>query len=140
MALRGYPGIHAGMPTPQGLRSASVVLRGAKIKIKSKSKSKASPLPHWISSSHSTDVDQIPCGSELAREEASTSNIIIDCSIAFASRLAPTGGDAIIKEPGRPQTLIISRTFAVSRSNVNGLVIICMPESRKPPRTAACSA
>ncbi|MET3455439.1 hypothetical protein ABIC88_002007 [Pseudomonas kilonensis] len=25
MAQRGYPGIHAGMPTPQCLRSASVV-------------------------------------------------------------------------------------------------------------------
>ncbi len=25
MAQRGYPGIHAGMPTPQRLRSASVV-------------------------------------------------------------------------------------------------------------------
>ncbi|WP_334598832.1 hypothetical protein [Pseudomonas alvandae] len=101
MALRGYPGIHAGMPTPQGLRSASVVLRGAKIKIKIKIKikSKASPLPHWISSSHSTDVDQIPCGSEPAREEAGTFDIIIDCSIAFASRLAPTGGTRSSKSP-----------------------------------------
>ena len=29
MAQRGYPGIHAGMPTAQCLRSAGVVLRGA---------------------------------------------------------------------------------------------------------------
>ncbi|AUM72560.1 nucleoid-structuring protein H-NS [Pseudomonas fluorescens] len=28
MALRGYPGIHAGMPTPQCLRSA-IVVKGA---------------------------------------------------------------------------------------------------------------
>ena len=37
MAQRGYPGIHAGMPTTQCLRSALVV-NGA---LKSKSKSKA---------------------------------------------------------------------------------------------------
>jgi hypothetical protein len=30
------------------------------------------------------------------------------------------------------RTLIISRTFAVNRSKVNGLVIICMPGSRNP--------
>ncbi|WP_158482157.1 hypothetical protein [Pseudomonas brassicacearum] len=34
MVQRGYPGIHAGMPTAQCLRSASVVLWGAQIKIK----------------------------------------------------------------------------------------------------------
>ncbi|TWC25842.1 hypothetical protein FBY06_101384 [Pseudomonas sp. SJZ085] len=47
MAQRGYPGIHAGIPTTQCLRSALMV-NGAskikikiKIKIKSKSKSKS---------------------------------------------------------------------------------------------------
>ncbi|WP_371914256.1 DUF6124 family protein [Pseudomonas sp. NFACC14] len=33
----------------------------------------------------------MPCGSELARDEASKRNILIDCGIAFASKLAPTG-------------------------------------------------
>ncbi|SCY96861.1 hypothetical protein [Pseudomonas sp. NFACC37-1] len=35
MAQRGYPGIHAGMPTAQHLRSASVVNGAPQIKIKS---------------------------------------------------------------------------------------------------------
>ncbi len=35
MAQRGYPGIHAGMPTAQCLRSASVVNGAPQIKIKS---------------------------------------------------------------------------------------------------------
>ncbi|WP_218575615.1 hypothetical protein, partial [Pseudomonas sp. PICF6] len=33
MAQRGYPGIHAGMPTPQCLRSASVVNGASEINI-----------------------------------------------------------------------------------------------------------
>ncbi|WP_230148129.1 nucleoid-structuring protein H-NS [Pseudomonas brassicacearum] len=33
MAQRGYPGIHAGMPTPQRLRSASVVNGAPKINV-----------------------------------------------------------------------------------------------------------
>jgi hypothetical protein len=33
MAQRGYPGIHAGMPTPQCLRSASVVNGAPKINV-----------------------------------------------------------------------------------------------------------
>ncbi|WP_141248848.1 hypothetical protein, partial [Pseudomonas ogarae] len=43
MAQRGYPGIHAGMPTAQYLRSASVVngVLQIKVKIQSKSKSKS---------------------------------------------------------------------------------------------------
>jgi hypothetical protein len=36
LAQRGYPGIHAGMPTPQYLRSASVVNGALKIKGKIK--------------------------------------------------------------------------------------------------------
>ncbi|WLG98525.1 nucleoid-structuring protein H-NS [Pseudomonas sp. FP198] len=36
LAQRGYPGIHAGMPTPQCLRSASVVNGAPQIKIKIK--------------------------------------------------------------------------------------------------------
>ncbi|WP_157720748.1 hypothetical protein [Pseudomonas mucidolens] len=36
MAQRGYPGIHAGMPTAQCLRSASVVNGAPKIKIKNR--------------------------------------------------------------------------------------------------------
>ncbi|SCW99254.1 hypothetical protein SAMN03159473_05370 [Pseudomonas sp. NFACC52] len=35
MAQRGYPGIHAGMPTAQCLRSAIVVNGAPQIKIKS---------------------------------------------------------------------------------------------------------
>ena len=34
----------------------------------------------------------------------------------------------------------ICATLRVSWVNLNGLLIICMPGSRKPPRTAACSA
>ena len=41
MAQRGYPGIHAGMPTPQCLRSASVVNGAPQIKIKIKVYSEA---------------------------------------------------------------------------------------------------
>jgi hypothetical protein len=48
LALRGYPGIHAGMPTAQDLRSASVVLRGAKIKIKIKIKSRSLSPSMWL--------------------------------------------------------------------------------------------
>ncbi|TWC23999.1 hypothetical protein FBY06_10267 [Pseudomonas sp. SJZ085] len=36
MAQRGYPGIHAGMPTAQCLRSALVVNGASKSKSKSK--------------------------------------------------------------------------------------------------------
>ncbi len=39
MAQRGYPGIHAGIPTTQCLRSALVVNGAFKIKSQSKSKS-----------------------------------------------------------------------------------------------------
>ncbi|PJH89656.1 hypothetical protein CVG87_08950 [Pseudomonas sp. WCS365] len=58
MAQRGYPGIHAGMPTPQCLRSASVVNGASRSKSKAKQErdtssiyvaepppSRASPLP-----------------------------------------------------------------------------------------------
>jgi len=38
MAQRGYPGIHAGMPTAQCLRSALVVNGAPKIKSQSKAK------------------------------------------------------------------------------------------------------
>ncbi|WP_176563000.1 hypothetical protein [Pseudomonas sp. ICMP22404] len=41
MAQRGYPGIHAGIPTTQCLRSALVVNGAPKIKIKIKIKSKS---------------------------------------------------------------------------------------------------
>jgi len=41
MAQRGYPGIHAGMPTAQCLRSASVVNGASQIKIKIKIKIRA---------------------------------------------------------------------------------------------------
>ncbi|WP_434698081.1 hypothetical protein J3P89_09910 [Pseudomonas sp. Z1-14] len=44
MAQRGYPGIHAGMPTAQCLRSASVVNGAPQIKIKIKIKSEAASL------------------------------------------------------------------------------------------------
>ncbi|MFQ6559997.1 hypothetical protein Q7F05_29055 [Pseudomonas sp. Lb2C1-1] len=95
MAQRGYPGIHAGMPTAQCLRSASVV-NGAlqiKVKIQSKSKSKsksgahtgiyvaepplsrASSLPHWIFSRPKAHVHRKTCGSEPARDETGTYGI-----------------------------------------------------------------
>ncbi|SCX50254.1 hypothetical protein SAMN03159507_01211 [Pseudomonas sp. NFACC32-1] len=41
MAQRGYPGIHAGMPTPQCLRSALVVNGAPKIKSQSQSQSQS---------------------------------------------------------------------------------------------------
>jgi len=40
MAQRGYPGIHAGMPTAQCLHSASVVNGALEIKIRIKIKIK----------------------------------------------------------------------------------------------------
>jgi len=40
MVQRGYPGIHAGMPTTQRLRSALVVDGASKIKSQSKSKAR----------------------------------------------------------------------------------------------------
>ena len=43
MAQRGYPGIHAGMPTPQYLRSAIVVNGAPQIKIKIKSEAALKP-------------------------------------------------------------------------------------------------
>ncbi|MCP1457080.1 hypothetical protein J3D49_004634 [Pseudomonas kilonensis] len=53
--------------------------------------SRAGSLPHWIFSSHNIHMHtESFCGSELARDEASTSNIFIDCNAAFASKLAPT--------------------------------------------------
>ncbi|AXA58004.1 hypothetical protein CEQ51_27805 [Pseudomonas thivervalensis] len=59
MAQRGYPGIHAGMPTPQCLRSA-IVVNGA-----SRSKAKARRPD---SRPGSPTVPQSNCGSEPARE------------------------------------------------------------------------
>ncbi|SIR98684.1 hypothetical protein SAMN05428955_0923 [Pseudomonas sp. 7SR1] len=41
MAQRGYPGIHAGMPTTQRLRSALVVNGASKIKSQSQSQSQS---------------------------------------------------------------------------------------------------
>ncbi|KKA08033.1 hypothetical protein VP02_11245 [Pseudomonas ogarae] len=38
------------------------------------------------------------CGSELARDEAMTSNIFFDCQAAIASKLAPTGGLGVFEE------------------------------------------
>ncbi|CAN1604284.1 protein of unknown function [Pseudomonas mediterranea] len=40
MAQRGYPGIHAGIPTTQCLRSALVVNGASKIKSKAKAKAR----------------------------------------------------------------------------------------------------
>jgi len=37
---------------------------------------------------------EIPCGSDLAREGAGTSDISAGRNIAFASKLAPTGSSA----------------------------------------------
>ncbi|AHL33850.1 nucleoid-structuring protein H-NS [Pseudomonas brassicacearum] len=63
MAQRGYPGIHAGMPTTQCLRSASVVNGALRSRSRSKAKqsggmssiyvavpllSRASSLPHGV--------------------------------------------------------------------------------------------
>ncbi|MDT4886437.1 hypothetical protein FQZ97_1227860 [compost metagenome] len=38
-----------------------------------------------------SSTPQNHCGSESARDEAITFNIIVDCQAAIASRLAPTG-------------------------------------------------
>ncbi|MCG6575385.1 hypothetical protein EGM97_11790 [Pseudomonas sp. AF32] len=43
MAQRGYPGIHAGMPTTQCLRSALVVNGAPKIKSQSQSEAALEP-------------------------------------------------------------------------------------------------
>ncbi|OPG79676.1 hypothetical protein B1218_09135 [Pseudomonas ogarae] len=62
MAQRGYPGIHAGMPTPQRLRSASVV-NGAP-----RSTSTARRPSSRPGSSGRTPVRSV--GAKLAREAA----------------------------------------------------------------------
>ncbi|OOG89281.1 hypothetical protein B0E42_01980 [Pseudomonas sp. A25(2017)] len=56
MAQRGYPGIHAGMPTTQYLRSASVVNGAPQIKIKSE----AAFQPTCLSRSYTHPI----CGSK----------------------------------------------------------------------------
>ncbi|AUO44596.1 hypothetical protein C1C98_03630 [Pseudomonas ogarae] len=49
MAQRGYPGIHAGMPTPQCLRSAIVVNGASRSRSKAKQKRGACPASMWLS-------------------------------------------------------------------------------------------
>jgi len=65
MAQRGYPGIHAGIPTTQRLRSALVVNGAYKIKskIKSKSKSEAALRPTSLAVAPRSN-----CRSEPARD------------------------------------------------------------------------
>jgi hypothetical protein len=64
MAEGGYPGIHAGMPTAQRLRSASGNGAGrSKAKAKAKAKAKQSQSQSQNQSQANT------CGSEPAREK-----------------------------------------------------------------------
>jgi len=115
MALRGYPGIHAGMPTPQCLRSAIVVNGASRSRSKSKSKSKskaeqergafatlygaaapllsrASSLPHFgLRQPQPLRIPPSPCGSEPAREEASTSNISLAVTSPSRAGSLPQG-------------------------------------------------
>ncbi|TNB77328.1 hypothetical protein FHJ31_28045 [Pseudomonas sp. Fig-3] len=76
MAQRGYPGIHAGMPTAQRLRSASVV-NGA---------------PRSTSSARRPDSrpgfgrTRFSCGSEPARDSGGSVCINTECA-AFAGKL-----------------------------------------------------
>ncbi len=67
MAQRGYPGIHAGMPTPQCLRSASVV-NGAPRSTSSPRRPDSRP-----GSPGRTPIRSV--GAKLARDEASKPNI-----------------------------------------------------------------
>ncbi|WP_445572193.1 hypothetical protein [Pseudomonas sp. E102] len=95
MAQRGYPGIHAGIPTTQCLRSAIVVNGAWQIKSKSKSKAKQSKAkqseseaavwPTWVSWSYSN------CGSEPAREGGGSVSADVECAGVIASKLAPAG-------------------------------------------------
>ncbi|MCP1457838.1 hypothetical protein J3D49_005392 [Pseudomonas kilonensis] len=59
MAQRGYPGIHAGLPTPQHLRSASVVNGAPEINVHHE----AALEPTWF-----LMRPRASCGSELARD------------------------------------------------------------------------
>jgi hypothetical protein len=52
--------------------------------------SRASPLPHWGCAEHNLKPLEITCGS--ARESGGSVCIYIECTDAFASRLAPTLG------------------------------------------------
>ena len=92
MAQRGYPGIHAGMPTAQCLRSASVVNGASRSRSRSKAKqergtssnygaepplSRASSLPHGgCGCSQHLHTTQKTCGSELARDGVSTACLL----------------------------------------------------------------
>ncbi|MDO7895635.1 hypothetical protein [Pseudomonas citrulli] len=76
MAQRGYPGIHAGMPTTQRRRSASVVDGALKIKNKAKPKqSKAKQKQGGVWGGWLLLVYIIHCGSGLAREGVGTACI-----------------------------------------------------------------
>ncbi|MGN8346255.1 hypothetical protein ACLEJQ_21885 [Pseudomonas sp. SMV71] len=100
MALRGYPGIHAGMPTTQCLRSALVVNGALKIKSESKakqSKAKQSKAKQSKAKRGGLTADltfpAVPesCGSGLAREDGLTADqsfAVVTRSIVGASLLA----------------------------------------------------
>ncbi|CAH0195104.1 hypothetical protein SRABI06_01776 [Pseudomonas brassicacearum] len=62
--------------------------------------SRAGSLPQGdCGCSQHPDSTQNPCGSELAREGAGTSNITTSWPTAFASKLAPTGGLRVFTTP-----------------------------------------
>ncbi len=103
MAQRGYPGIHAGMPTPQCLRSASVV-NGAPRSTSSPRRpdsrpgspgrtpirsvgAKLAPIFNLQRTQNSYPT-QTSCGSEPARDEACKPNIhVIEPPSSRASSL-----------------------------------------------------
>jgi hypothetical protein len=92
MVQRGYPGIHAGMPTPQYLRSASVV-NGAPDQ---KPKRGGLALPAVLRSH---------CGSEPARDAEGQFVVMLDTHRVFGNGavlwrgdLSPLGCAAALKQ------------------------------------------
>ncbi|MCY1549616.1 hypothetical protein D9M68_857930 [compost metagenome] len=83
MAQRGYPGIHAGMPTAQCLRSAIVVNGAPEINVHRE----AALEPTWF-----LVGPRFSCGSEPARDDGGSVNEDVGCAGLFASKLAPTRG------------------------------------------------
>ena len=69
MAQRGYPGIHAGMPTPQCLRSASVVNGAPEINVHRE----AALEPTWLSWSYTRQI----CGSKTCSRGGLTADLAL---------------------------------------------------------------
>ncbi len=103
MAQRGYPGIHAGMPTPQCLRSASVV-NGAPRSTSAPRRPGSRP-----GSPGRTPIQM--CGSRLAREGGLTVDRVL------AAVLRPSCGSEPAREGGLTTDLALA---AVLQSKCGG--------------------